>query len=317
MSIQKLRRSAIALVSVLAGLSTARSSFAKPSDAEVDRSARGLLEDVERIVDIQETLGWYLDDEAYESIRDAMMRSVCEATPEVRERALGMLLDVTMKAGSPVDLFEANEREMTGEVAEALEVQRRYEVLTKAAREAEDGCPFWDTPDIAFEGRQTDRNRFTLSLETGGVLQLRRMDGGWTYGGGGAGRLLPGYGFGGRFTILAGVEFGGGGLIVPDSDPTEFAINYLPALPVVFRVHDSNLHYDVELAPVALFQASDMDVSYGGRIGIGGGFSALRTQGLLPWAGMALAYEHYLESGGRPRTHFLRGGFRVGFVWDP
>ncbi|MFW5740540.1 MAG: hypothetical protein ACOC1F_09260, partial [Myxococcota bacterium] len=243
-------------------LLTVPASATTPSDA-VERSAEGLLADVERIVDIQETLGWYLDDEAYRDVRDAMMRSVCKATPRVRQRAVQRLADATAEAGDPVHLFSLH-GEVTSEVSRARSMGRRYEVLMKATEEADEVCPFWEEPDIGFEGRQTDRNRFTLSLETGGLLQIRRTQGTWTYGGGGAGRLLAGYGFGGDVTLLGGAEFGGGALLVPDTDPTEFAINYFPAVPVIVRLHQSNFHYDLELAPVGLFQASDTSVSYGG-----------------------------------------------------
>ena len=39
--------------------------------------------------------------------------------------------------------------------------------------------------------------------------------------------------------------------------------------------------------------------------------------GLMPWARVTVACEHYAESGNRPSAHFLRGGVRLGFVWDP
>ena len=300
-------------------LAWAASAHADPSqeDAAVERSARGLLADVERIVDVQEMLGWYVDDQAYEDIRDPMMRSVCKAVPRVRQRALEVMGDLLMSSASAPDLYEEGGRRVTSDVVRARAKQRQYDALSRAVRDATNDCPYWDEPDMGFEGRQTDRNRFTLSLETGGLIQIRRSEETWTYGGGGAGRLLSGYGFHGTLSLLAGVEFGGGGLLIPGSNPTQFAINYFPALPVVLRWHRSSMHYDLEVAPVGLFQASDTSLSYGGRVGVGGGVSALRTQGVVPWAGMAVAYEHHVQSGGRPKTHFLRGGVRVGFVWDP
>ncbi len=311
------RRRAFRGVSLLLTWSSCANAEPPRDDAAVERSARGLLADVERIVDIQETLGWYVDERAYEDVRDPMMRSVCKAMPEVRQRALEVMGDRVMASESAPDLYEASGRHVTSEVARARSEQRQYDALSRAVRDATKDCPYWDEPEIGFEGRQTDRNRFTLSLETGGLVQIRRSEETWTYGGGGAGRILSGYGFDGKLSLLAGVEFGGGGLLIPGSDPTQFAINYFPALPVVLRWHKSNMHYDLEVAPVGLFQASDTSLSYGGRVGLGGGFSALRTQGVMPWAGMAIAYEHHVESGGRPKTHFLRGGIRVGFVWDP
>jgi hypothetical protein len=290
---------------------------AEHADEAVARSAVGLLADVQRIVDIRETLGWYLDDEAYEAIRSTMLESVCQTTVRARERAMEILGDQVLAAGDAESLFEADGREVTPRVAHARAMQRRYQALSNAVNDASDKCPFWEVPDPDFEGRQTDRNRFILSLETGGLLQIRNTQGKWTYGGGGAARLLPGYGFGGDVSVMAGVEFGGGALLKPDTSPTELAINYFPALPVLVRFHDANVHYDVEVAPIGLFQADNFALSYGARIGVGGGYAALRTRGVIPWAGLALAYEHFVPSGGRERAHFFRGGIRVGLVWDP
>jgi hypothetical protein len=148
-------------------------------------------------------------------------------------------------------------------------------------------------------------------------VQLRQTADTWTFGGGGYGRLLPGYGFDGHVSVLAGAEFGGGAMLRPDTSPTELVINYFPAIPVLVRFHDGGWHYDIETAPVGLFQADDSSLSLGARIGGAIGIKALRTRGVLPWAGLAIAYEHYFPSGGRERAHFLRGGLRVGLMWDP
>jgi hypothetical protein len=220
-------------------------------------------------------------------------------------------------AGDPRALYEAAGRRRSRAVSHALDVGRQHRALRLASAGAEQDCPFWVEADPEFQGRQTDRNRFTLSLETGGNAQLRQTAGTWTLGGGGLARVLPGYGFGGRFSVLAGIEFGGGAMLRPNTDPTEFVINYFPALPIILRLHDVAWHYDFELAPVAIFQADDGDFSFGGRAGFSMGLFALRTRGVLPWAGAAIAYEHYVESGGRPAAHFIRGGLRVGVVWDP
>jgi hypothetical protein len=106
-------------------------------------------------------------------------------------------------------------------------------------------------------------------------------------------------------------------MIRPDTSPTEFVINYFPAIPVMLRFHDVAWHYDIEAGPVGLFQADDARISYGARVGFAVGIFALRVRGVLPWVGLATAYDHYFPSGGRPRAHFIRGGFRAGAVWDP
>ena len=309
-------RLALAAAATMA-TSTSVAVAAEPAPDLAEASAQGLLADVQRIVDIRETMGWYLDDEAYEAIRSTMLESVCKTTVRARERAMKILGEQVLDAGDAQGLFEADGRRVTRRVERARSLERRHQALSRAADDAADKCPFWEEPEPGFEGRQTDRNRFTLSVETGGLLQVRNTQGSWTYGGGGAARLLPGYGFGGDVSLLAGVEFGGGALLKPNTSPTELAINYFPALPVLVRFHRGNVHYDIEVAPLGLFQADNFDLSYGGRIGVGGGYSALRTRGVIPWAGLALAYEHFVPSGGRERAHFFRGGFRVGLVWDP
>jgi hypothetical protein len=148
------------------------------------------------------------------------------------------------------------------------------------------------------------------------MIQVRQTQGDWTYGGGGVIRLLPSYGFGGRVTLLGGFEFGGGAMLKSGGGPTEFVVNYFPALPVVLRLHDGMWHYDLETAAVTLVQADDHRTSYGVRAGAAIGVSALRTRSFLPWAGVAIAYEHDF-AGVRPRAEFFRAGLRVGAMWDP
>jgi hypothetical protein len=190
-------------------------------------------------------------------------------------------------------------------------------LLVRSIQSVESSCPFWVKPEVGFDGRQTDTNRWGLNLESGGLLQLRHTAGSWTYGGGGVGRLLVSYGFRGVFTVLAGVEVAGGAMLRPDSGASGFVINYLPALPVVLRLHDGSFHYDLEAAGVSIFQADNTHPSFGGRLGLGFGVSALRTRFFIPWAGFGVAYEHYLEGGGRSSQDFLRAGLRVGAVWNP
>jgi hypothetical protein len=286
------------------------------SAADTSEEAAGLISDLARIVDTQETVGWFLDSEALESIRETVMESICRTSPEARGYALAELERRKARFGDARALYERSGRVMTRDVKNALSLERQHRALEMGLERAHD-CPFWVEADGYFQGRQTDRNRFTLSVETGGNAQIRQTEGTWTLGGGGLGRLLPGYGFGGDYSLLIGVEFGGGAMLRPRTTPTEFVINYFPALPVVFRIHDVAWHYDIEAGPVALFQADDGSFSFGVRGGFATGVAALRTRGVIPWGGAALAYEHYFPSGGRARAHFIRGGLRVGIVWDP
>ncbi len=295
---------------VAAVVSLSGSAFAQPDDVT------GLVADVERVVASEEGSGWFSDTEAFDSTVATLLQSVCRARPNARSQALAILEARARALGDPRELYVRAGHRLTGPVERALTAARRQRALERAILRAATDCPFWAEPDPEFSGLQTDRKRFTLSLETGGIVQLRRTEGSWTFGGGGYGRLLPGYGFG-DVSVLAGAEFGGGAMLKPNTEPTELVINYFPALPVVVRFRNVSWHYDIEMAPVALFQADDGDLSYGVRAGGAIGVMALRTRGVLPWAGIAVAYEHYFPSGGRERAHFLRGGLRIGLMWDP
>jgi hypothetical protein len=170
---------------------------------------------------------------------------------------------------------------------------------------------------MGFHGLQSDRKRLTLSVESGGDVQFRHQKSHVTFGAGGSGRLLAGWGFDGRYSLLAGAEFGGSALLRPNTNASEFVINYFPALPLVFRSRQLTWHYDLELAPVALFEADNTQLSWGARIGGTFAFTALRRRNVLPWAGLALAYEYYFDGGGRGPIHFFRGGLRIGLPWEP
>ena len=280
------------------------------------RGAEGLRRDLERVVSAQDSTGWFLDDAEYRSMYPSVLQSVCRASPEARAEAEAALAVDSGRAGDPRELYRRAGKKLTAEVKEALRLSRELEMIHRANVGAMADCPFWTAAERGFDGRQSDAYRVTLSLETGGLLQVRSTASTWTYGGGGVGRVLLGYGLSPRVSVLGGFEFAGGAMLRPRDQESQFVVNYLPAIPVVLRLHDVGWHYDLELAGVTLFQADDARVSYGGRVGLGVGVSALRTRFFTPWAGIAVAYEHYVDSGGRPAAEFFRGGLRVGAVID-
>jgi hypothetical protein len=290
---------------------------ARAEGPALPEAARGLLSDLERIVHAEESAGWFLTEDALRSIRKPVLESVCRTPEPARRAALAELERRQEDRGDAQALYERKGRVLDDEVKEALFLERQLLALRVAIERAEDECPFWIEPEATFRGRQTDRDRFTLNLESGGSAQVRETEGAWTLGGGGLARVLAGYGFDGRYTLLGGVEFGGGAMIKPRAEPTELVINYFPAIPLVLRVHDLAWHYDFETAPLALFQADNGAFSFGVRGAFGLGIAALRTRGIIPWAGAHVAYEYYVPSGGRAAQHFVRGGLRVGFIWDP
>jgi hypothetical protein len=290
-------------------------AITRPLAAEDWRGARSLLSDIERIVAAEESDDWFSDREALRSMEEALLESVCRASPDARARARAGLVRAHAELGSARELY-SRQRELTSEVERALSIARQLLALDHTLARVRE-CPFWVPSEPGFLGLQSDRQRITFSVESGGNIQLRATQGRWTFGGGGLARLLAGYGFDGRYTVLWGAELGGGAMLRPNTNASQFVINYFPALPLVLRNRFLTWHFDVEAAPVALFQADNTRFSFGGRIGGAFAFTALRRRNVLPWAGLAIAYEHYLESGGREPAHFVRGGLRIGLPWDP
>jgi hypothetical protein len=284
--------------------------------AESSYAAESLAGDIERIVDAQESAGWFVDTDAVLEVRTPLLESVCRTPVSARLETVAALEAESREAGSARSLYEAEGREVTSVVERARFAERKLFALRTAMTWAEGECPFWVQPEPKFAGRQSDRDRFTLSFESGGNAQVRRTEGAFTIGAGGVGRLLVGRGFGGSWSLLAGLEFGGGAMLKPRVDQTEFVVNYFPAVPLKLRLHDVAWHYDFELAPVALFQADNATVSYGGRVGFGMAFATLRTRGFIGWAGAVIMGEHYFARSSRPSSQFLRGGVRVGVMWD-
>ncbi|HEX9622042.1 MAG TPA: hypothetical protein VF989_17975 [Polyangiaceae bacterium] len=306
---------AVAVGAILSVLSAARARAEPGSESRA--SAAALVMDLRRIVDSETSVGWFVDAAAFESVHADVMESVCRATPEARRLAEAWLAAEAHLNGDARKLYTAAGNRVTDRVERALTSARLLGAMRIASRRAASDCPFWVEPSAAFRGRQLIRDHAVLALETGGVAQLRYTEKTVTLGAGGAARLLAGYGFGGRVTLLGGIEFGGGAMLRPNTEPTEFVVNYFPALPLLVRLHRLAWHYDVEVAPVAVFQADDGDFSYGLRGGFTVGVSALRTRGILPWAGVGTTAEYYFASGGREPAAFVRAGLRVGALWDP
>jgi hypothetical protein len=277
---------------------------------EEEPAFRALAVDLERMVEAQQAGGWKIDRYEIEEMIPSALMTVCRVPVATRLRVLAWYERRIALLGGPVE--KAYKGDFNA-IKPLLFVTRVRDLLVEANKRAATECPIWMTPDPQFQGTQSDRNRWNLNVETGGLIQLRKTEGRWTYGGGGVIRGLLSRGFE-HTTLLFGPEFAGGAMLKVGGGGT-VVINYFPALPLVLRRHDRTWHYDIEVAAVSLFQATDTRFSFGVRFGFGGGIQARRTRGLIPWAGIAFAYETYFP-GARPQMTFLRGGLRVGVVWN-
>jgi hypothetical protein len=263
------------------------------SKSPSESSVEALIFDLTRIVDAEEGSGWLIDEAALRNVHPGLMESVCRATPDVRERALARVTREGAESGDPRAEYAQAGGELTDRVEAAISASRRALALGVAITKAPVECPFWLRPDPEFRGLQSTRDRWMLNFDTGGTAQIRNSAGSWTLGAGGFGRLLLGYGFT-HVSLLGGVEFGGGALLEPNTNPTQFAVNYIPALPFLVRLHRGAWHLDCEAAMVGLFQAGNTELSYGVRGGLTLGISSLRLRGVLPWVGLGVAAEYHL-----------------------
>jgi hypothetical protein len=187
-------------------------------------------------------------------------------------------------------------------------------VRTALQRAIDEGCPFWIVPKVGYDGRQTDRNKLTLNVETGALVQGGLANGNVTAGAAYSLRLLAGYGFG-SVSVLTGAEISGG----PRSsdDGSKLVMNYFPTVPLLVRFTHVNWLYTLETGVVSVLQGDDSRLSYGFRVGGGIGVMGLRTRYFIPWVGAALFYEHYFPISDRPAAELLRGGLRLGIIYDP
>jgi hypothetical protein len=289
-----------------------RSAHADDARPDDPRGADGIRVDLERIVSSEESSGWFLDSAHFDSMHPTVLQSICRATPEARALARDRLASEVAVAGDPVTLFREDGDRMTTRVERALHLSRMRIALDRAL---ETPCPFWIKPRYAYDGRQTDRNRFTLNAEIGTLLQLRWSASSFTIGASPSIRILPGYSFG-HVAILAGAEFSAGPMLRED-DSSKVVLNYFPAIPLVVRFRDGNWIYSIESGVVTNLRGDDTRLSYGVRGGFGIGLMPLRTRYFIPWAGAALFFEHFFAGAGRAATEFLRGGVRIGIIYDP
>ena len=311
------RFAALVLAFVLAfvAFGAALTVGAAPAMAQSPGEA-GLRHDLEKIIEAQESTGWTIDRYEYETILPDAIQSVCSSTRETRNAVMAALDHRIALLNGPVEeAYRRNGNNLDG-LSDLLFATRVRALLAEADRRAATECPFWMPPDEGFRGVQTDSERFVLNVEGGGLFLLQAERGKGILGGGGSGRLLIGYGIDPTWTFLTGPEFGGAALFKEADDGTQFPFQFTVALPLVLRRHDLTWHNDLEVAPLVFFTAQDRRVSYGVRVGGLLAISALRVRGIMPWAGIALGFEHYFKNEARSYFSTLKGGLRLGFDWD-
>ena len=289
-----------------------------PSEAGASArdQADALVLDIDRIVAVESQKGWQIDRLELEETLPQALQSVCRCTKESRQRALQIAKKRFEDAGGDVPSALSAAGGDPGEIEPLLDAQRAVLILDYALSKADADCPLWLKPQEGFLGRQTNRERFSLYFEGGGLLTLRTNAEETRYGGGGSSRVLLGY-RSGSLGWLVGGELGGAGLVEPDEASDQVRFHMFSAVPIAARLHGVLWHMGLEVAPVWSLPVSRDPARIGGRVALLVGYTPLRRGAWLPGIGFAVAYEHSPAYDDLATEHIIRAGFRAAFSWDP
>jgi hypothetical protein len=275
-----------------------------------------LIRDMERIVAVQGQQGWVIDRIELEEVLPHALQSVCRVDGEVSQSSLVIARERFAALGGDVEAALDAAGGDPQEIRPILDAQRVVLLLESALRSADEDCPVWIRPGKPFRGRQTDRDRVSLTVEGGGLLTGRLSSTEARYGGGGSGRVFLGKRFEDVSWLLGG-EWGGAGLLDPDEEADQVRLHMFLAAPLVMRLHGLLWHVGLEVAPVWSLPVARDSARLGGRAAIQVGYTGLRRGAWLPGLGFSIAFEHSPAQDGLSAEHIIRAGFRGSFSWDP
>ena len=283
--------------------------------ADDGRAQRALIFDVRKLVSAQEDTGWKVDKYEFEDMMPDALLSICVVDEVVRKRALAVVEHNEKRLGGPLRAAIEGGKD-PDDLSDLITATRVRDLLRLALARAPSECPVWMKREPDFRGVQSDAYRLTINLEAGGQAVAQRAGNENDVGAGGAGRLLFGYGLDHHYTLLFGGEFSGNALFQREGSTVNFPLQFIVAAPVVLRRHFLSFHHDLEAAPLVYFTDRDARLSYGVRVGGGIGLSTARIRGIMPWAGLALAFEFVFPNERRRAISAIKGGARIGFDWD-
>lgn len=282
------------------------------------RSSANLYRDVQRIVNVRETLGWRIDRVEREELLPDALDSVCRATPAARSEALAWVDARIVALGGDVEEAWRKAGRRLAKVRPLLELHRIRLVLDAAIEAAPRDCPFWLTPREPFHGRQVADDRWLLTLEGGGKGVLLHSAGETDFAGGGAGRLLLGRTFGRRLGLHAGIEGGGSAGFPRDAmgARTSLVLALDLVFPVVLRIRFVNSYLELEGGWLAHVTEDDGDARSGIHAGVAMGVRSARERWFTPGLALALTWERVFEDDTAPAITFIKLGLRVSIDVD-
>jgi hypothetical protein len=306
-----LARPAVADPVALAG----EGSVAAIQAADVD-AGKALRHDLDVIVAVQTQRGWEIDRAELDEMLPTALESVCRTSEPARSWTAHVLDAAERDLGGLIaDAFRRAHGHL-GDLDELLRVHRA-KVLLERARAAIADCPALVVPHARFLGRQTNYGRWALRLDGGGLATLRHTANGWSYGGGGSGRLLFVRGLGSRLALLTGPEVGGAALLDETEVPQRIRVQAFVGWPLIARFTRRQYHVEADLTGLVHMTADGDYRGFGTRLGCLVMLGSLRWLDALPAAGWGASIEKmWTGEAGAAGELTVRFGLRAGFDWD-
>jgi len=270
-----------------------------------------LYRDLQRMVDLNNVVGWEIDKVEFRELQSDALMSVCRVPVDKRTDLMTWLDKRIVKLGGPVEVAYERRGRKLSKVRALLELTRIKGLLAASMESAKKNCPFWIRPNNKFRGRQLTDNRWLLSLGGGGKAIGVLRDEKPALSGGGAGRLLFGRALGTRWTILAGGELGGSGELPRDESTQDGVVLSLDLVtPLVVRYRFVNTYMELEGGYLYRLTDANEGNASGGHIGIAIGGRASRRRIVFPGAVFGIAVERMYPKIGKGIT-MIKVGFRA------
>jgi hypothetical protein len=278
-----------------------------------------LYRDLDRIVTVASTTGWYVDRLELEKIETDALMSVCAVPPPARAVLVSWLDARIVAAGGPAREAYAKRGRKLSSIKELLRLTRIRMTLERAITSADEDCPFWVEPSNAFPGRQISDDRWHVSLGGGGKGILVSQDSEHDLKFGGAGRLLLGRSIGDRIGLYAGLEAGASASFPRDEagERGELVVALDVVAPIVMRYTLVNSYWEIEAGPLGTINELDRELIPGVHLGAAVGGRATRNRWFFPGAVFGVSWERTFPDAmqGEP-VQYIKVGFRVAIDID-
>lgn len=278
-----------------------------------------LYRDLDRIVTVASTTGWYVDRIELEKIETDALLSACSVPPSARADLLSWLDARIAAAGGPVREAYTKRGRKLSKVKDLLRMTRIRMALERAMASADADCPFWIEPSSGFAGRQISDDRWHLTLGGGGKGTLVMQGGEQDIKFGGAGRLLLGRSIGDRIGVYGGLESGASASFPRDEtgERGELVVALDIVAPIVMRYTLVNSYWEIEAGPLGTINELDRELIPGVHLGAAVGGRATRNRWFFPGAVFGISWERTFpdEMQGAP-VQYIKVGFRVAIDID-